>query len=94
MHDGNELCSESGLYISDNVFHSRGDGVVSSEWGVNDDTQALHLEVGLVQSLERTAVVKVVIEWNGKVGVCDCSGKGSMFGGGEEQAESDSRWGC
>ena len=48
MHDRDELCSEPGLHIMGDVFHSRGDGILGSERGVYDDAEAFDLEVGLV----------------------------------------------
>ena len=73
MHDRDELCSEPGLHITGNVFNSGGDGVVDSEWGVHDDSEAFYLEVSLVQGFKGASIVKVVVEWNGEVGVHDGS---------------------
>ena len=81
MHDGNELCLESGLHVTSDVLNSGGDGVMGHERGVYDHTKAFHLQVGLVQGFKETAVIKIMIEWDGKVGVSDCSGKGGMFSG-------------
>ena len=51
------------------VSHSGGDRVVSCEGGIHDHTKVFHLEVGLVQGFKGAAVIKVMIKWDGKVGV-------------------------
>ena len=43
MHDGDKLRSELGLYITDDVFNCRGDGVLSRERGVHNDAETFHL---------------------------------------------------
>ena len=43
MHDGDELCSEPGLYVTGDVFNGRGDGVLGGEGRVHDHTEAFHL---------------------------------------------------
>ena len=73
MHDRDKLRSEPGLHITGDVFHGRGDGVLSCERGVYDDAEAFHLKVGLVKGFEGTTVIEVMIEWDGKVGVRDSS---------------------
>ena len=67
-----------------NVFDSGGNRVVGCERRVHNNAEAFYLQVGLVQSLKRTAIIKVVVEWDGEVRVCDCSSKGGMFSGGWE----------
>ena len=74
MHDGDELRSEPGLYITSYVLDSGGDGIMSCEGRVYDDTEPLHLQVGLVQGFKKTAVVEVMIEWDGEVWISDCGG--------------------
>ena len=69
MHDRNKLCLKLGLYIAGDVFHGRGDRVVGYERGGYDNAEAFHLEVGLVQGFKGAAVIKVMIKWDGKVGV-------------------------
>ena len=71
MHDRDEFRSEPGLHVTGDVFNGGGDGILSSERGVYNDTESFHLEIGLVQGLEGTAIVEVMIEWDGKVGICD-----------------------
>ena len=73
MHDRDKLRSEPGLHITGDMFHRGGDGVLSGERGVYYDAESFHLEVGLVQGLEGAAVVEVMVEWDGKVWVCDGS---------------------
>ena len=84
MHDRDKLCLELGLHVVSNVFYGGGSGVVGCERRVYDYTEAFHLQVGLVQGFEGTAIVEVVTEWDDKVGVHDSGGKDSVFGGGRE----------
>ena len=88
MHDRDELHSEPSLHITGDVFHSGGDGILGSEGRVYDYAKTFHLEVGLVQGFEGTAVVEVVIKWDGKMRVRDGGYEGGVFGGGRERAES------
>ena len=71
MYDGDELRSESGLYITGDVFNCGGDGILSREGRVHDDAETFHLQISLVQGFEGTAVVEVMIEWYGEMGVRD-----------------------
>ena len=48
MHDRDELCLESGLYITGNVFDRGGDGIPGCKGRVDDYTKAFDLEVSLV----------------------------------------------
>ena len=70
------------------VFDCRGNGVASGKWGVYDDAQAFHLEIGLVQGLEWTSIIKIVIEWYSEVGVCDGGDEGGMFDRRWDQVEA------
>ena len=84
MHDGDELCSEPGLHVMGDVFNSGGDGILGSEGRVHDYAEAFHLQIGLVQGFEGTAVVEVMIEWDGEVEISDGGDECGMFGGGWE----------
>ena len=88
MHDRDELCSESGLHITGDVFDCGGDGVLSGEWGVYDDAKAFDLEIGFVQGLEGASIVEVMIKRYSEVGVSDGGDERGMFGGGRERAEA------
>ena len=81
MHDQDELCLEPGLYICG------GNGIVSDEWRVHDYAEMFDLEIGLVQGLKGTAVVKIMIKGHSKMQICDGSDKCGMFSGRWEQAE-------
>ena len=72
------------MHVTGNVFNCGGDGVLGGEGRVYDDAEAFHLQIGLVQGLEGTAVVKVMIEWDGEVGVGDSGDERGMFSGGWE----------
>ena len=61
---------------------------MSRERGVHNDAEMFHLEISLVQGFEGTAVVKVMIDWDGEVGVGDGGDECGMFGGGWERAEA------
>ena len=37
------------------------------------------LEVSFIQDFEKASIVKVMVEWYGKVGVCDGSDKNGVF---------------
>ena len=71
MHDGDELRSESGLYILGDMFNGGGDGVLGGEWGGYNDAQAFDLEISLVQGFEGASVVEVMVERDGEMGVRD-----------------------
>ena len=71
MHDGNELRLELGLHIMGDVFNCGGNGVMGCERGIHDYAKTFHLEIGLVQGFEGTAVVEIMIEWDGKMAVHD-----------------------
>ena len=62
MYDRDELCSKLGLHITSNMFNHRGDRVVSSEWGVYDDSKMFNLEIGLVQGFKGASIIKVVVK--------------------------------
>ena len=66
------------------VFDSGGDGIPGSERGVSNNTEAFHLEVSFVQSLERASIIKVMVERDSKVGVHDGSDKDRMLSRGRE----------
>ena len=87
MHDGDELCLELGLHIMSNMFYCGGNGVVSGEQGVHNDTEAFYLEVGFVQGFKGAAIIKVMVKQHGKMGVSDGGNKSGVFGGGGEQVE-------
>ena len=82
MHDGDELRLKLGLHITGNVFDGGCDGIPGCEKGVHDDIKVFYLEVSLVQGFEWASIVEVVVEGNGKVGVCDGSDESGMFGRG------------
>ena len=65
MHDGDELHSESGLYITGDVFDGGGDRVVSGKQRVYDDTKAFYLEISLVQGFKGALIVEIMVKWNG-----------------------------
>ena len=88
MHDRDELRSEPGLHITGDVFDCGGDGVLGGERRVYNDTKSFHLEVGFVKGLEGATVVKVMVEWDGEVGVSDGGDEHGMFSGGRERAEA------
>ena len=69
------------------MLDSGGNGVVGCERRVHNDTEMFYLKVGLVQGFEGTSVIKVVVKWDGEIGVCDGSDKGSMFSGRWERVE-------
>ena len=71
----------------DDVFDCRGNGVASGEWGVYDDAQVFHLEIGLVQGLKWTSIIEIVIERYSEVGVRDGGDEGGMFGRRWERVE-------
>ena len=48
MHNRDELCSESGLNITGDVFDCGSDGVPGCEWRVYNDAKAFNLEVGFI----------------------------------------------
>ena len=73
MHNGDELRSEPGLYITGDMLDCRCDGIPSSEWGVHDDAKVFDLQVSLIQGFEGAAIIKVMIEWDGEVWVGDGS---------------------
>ena len=62
MHDRDELRSEPGLYITDNVFNCGGDGILSREGGIYDDAETFDLEVSPVQGFEGASIVEVMVE--------------------------------
>ena len=62
MHDGDELRSEMGLNIMCDVFDGGGDGVMSGEWGVYDNSKVFDLEVSLVQGFKWATVIEVMVE--------------------------------
>ena len=70
-----------------NVFDSGGDGILSGEQGVYDNTETFHLEVSLIQGFKWASIIKVVVKWDGQMGVHDSSDQGGVFSGGWEQAE-------
>ena len=84
VYDRDKLRSELSLHITGNMFDGGGDGVASHERGVHDYTKAFYLQVSLVQGFEGTAIIEVMIEWDGEVGVSDCSSEGGVFSGGWE----------
>ena len=55
------------------MFDHEGNGIVSCEWRVHNDTEAFHLYVSFVQGFEGASVVEVVVKWDGKVGISDDS---------------------
>ena len=61
------------------MLDSRGNGIMSCKGGVHNDVKAFYLKVGLVQGLEGTSVIKVVVKRDSKVGVSDGSDKGGKF---------------
>ena len=71
-----------------NVFDSGGDGVVSCEWRVHNDTEVFHLEVGLIQGFKKAPVVEVVVEWDSRMEVCDSRDEHRVFSWGREQTEA------
>ena len=79
MHDGNKLRSEPGLHITSDVFDRGGNSIVGRERGVHNDAETFHLQIDFVQGFKGTAVIKVMIEWDGEVGVSDGGDKGGMF---------------
>ena len=87
MHDRDKLHSEPGLYIMDNVLNGWGDGILGHERGVHNNAKAFHLKIGLVQGFEGTPIIKVMVKWDGKVGVHDGSDKSGMFSWGRKQVE-------
>ena len=76
------------MHVTGNVFNSGGDGVLGGEGRVHNYAEAFHLQVGFVQGLKGTAVVEVMIEWDGEVGISDGCDKCGMFSGGRERAET------
>ena len=71
MYDGDELCSEPGLYIAGDMFNSGDDRVVSRERGIHDDAKAFHMEVSLVQGFKGASIIEVVIKGDSEVRVRD-----------------------
>ena len=59
-------------------------GLCIHEGRVHDDAEAFHLQIGLVQGLKGASVINVMVEQDGKVGVCDGSDKGCVFSRGRE----------
>ena len=53
------------------VFDCRGDGIPGCGRGVDDYAETFDLEVSLVQDFEEASIIKVMVEWYGKMGVCD-----------------------
>ena len=45
MHDGDELCLESDLHITDNVFDGGSNGIPGSEQGVHNYAEVFNLEI-------------------------------------------------
>ena len=84
MHDRDELRSEPGLHITDDVFNCGSNSIVGRERGVHDDTEVFHLEISLIQGFEGTAIIKVMVEWYCEVGVHDGGDEHGMFSGGWE----------
>ena len=80
MYDGDELCSEPGLYIIGDVFNGESDRVSGCERRVHDNVKAFYLEVSLVQGLKGISIVKVMIEQDSKMEVCEGGDKSGMFG--------------
>ena len=58
------------------------------EEGVHDYTKTFHLEVDLVQGLKGAAIIEVMIEWDGEMGIHDGGDKSRMFGRGWEEVEA------
>ena len=69
------------------MFNGRGDRVPGVEWRVHNDAKALNLEIGLVQGLKETSIIKVMVKRYGEVGIHDGSDKGGVFSGRWEQVE-------
>ena len=80
MHDGDELYSKPGLYITGDVLDSQGNRIPGRESGVHDNAKAFYLEVGLVQGLKGAPIMEVVVKQDSKMGVCDGSDKCRVFG--------------
>ena len=87
MHDGDELCSELGLYITGDMLDCKCNGVMGHEWRVYYDAEAFYLEVSLVQGFEGASIVKVMVKGHSEVVVSDNSDKSRMFSRRWEKAE-------
>ena len=64
-----------------NVFDGGGDRVMGCEQGVYNDAEVFHLKVSLVKGFKGASVIKVVVKWDGKMGICDGSDQCGVFGG-------------